>query len=358
MLIPVELEGRGYPIHIVDGGLDGLGAAVAEALPPGPVVIVSNDVVGPLYMAEAGASLERAGFRCEKVLVPDGEVNKTLAIWAELVESILAAGLRRSTPILALGGGVVGDMAGFAAASALRGVPFVQVPTTLLAMVDSAVGGKTGINSRLGKNLVGAFYQPRLVYAAMGTLKTLDDAELRSGLGEVLKHGILQDPALFALCEDQAARATARDPAVLGEMVERSCRVKAAVVAQDEREDGLRAILNLGHTVGHAIETAAGHGQLRHGECVAMGLAAECAWAAARGSCPPELPDRVRDALRGLGLPTRPPALSLHDLERAAGYDKKLAHAKLTTAVVERIGAVHLESVGVQEIPRMLSHLT
>lgn len=358
MLIPVEIEGRAYPIHIVDEGLVGLGQAVADQLRPGPIVVVSNTVVAPLYLDQATASLSAAGFQPSTVVLPDGESHKTLATWGGLVEDLIGLGLRRNTPVLALGGGVTGDLVGFAAACALRGVPFVQVPTTLLAMVDSAVGGKTGVNSNRGKNLVGAFYQPRLVYAAMATLQTLDQAELRSGLGEVIKHGVLRDSALFELCVSSGARALARDGAVLGEMVKRSCMVKAEIVAADEREEGLRAVLNLGHTVGHAIETAAGHGRLRHGECVAMGLVAETAWCAERGSCAPEVADRVREAVLALGMALRPDGIAEDALVHAAGYDKKLSRAMLQTAVVERIGVVHLESVGLEEIPRMLSHLS
>ncbi|MCK6504628.1 3-dehydroquinate synthase [Myxococcota bacterium] len=357
MIIPVSLEGRAYPIHVVDEGLGGLGAAVAATLPTGPIMVVTNPVVGGLYLDATLRSLAAAGFSPRAFEIPDGERHKSVATWATLVEDLLGAGLRRSTPVVALGGGVTGDIVGFAAASALRGVPLVQVPTTLLSMVDSAVGGKTGVNSSHGKNLVGAFYQPRLVYAAMQTLRTLEPAELRSGLGEVLKHGVLRDEALFALCEQQGERAVALDGAVLGEMVERSCRVKAEVVALDEREDGLRAILNLGHTAGHAVETAAGHGTLRHGECVALGLVAEVRWAAARGDCPPEVVHRVEAAVARLGLTIRTPPLSPQDLLRAAGYDKKAARGMLRTAVVERIGAVRLEAVGLEELPRMLALL-
>lgn len=354
MIIPVALDGRSYPIHVVDGDLTGLGAAVAAALPTGPVMVVTNPVVGAHYLAPTMDSLSRAGFQPRAFEIPDGERHKTVATWGDLVEALLGAGLRRTTPVVALGGGVTGDIVGFAAASALRGVPLVQVPTTLLSMVDSAVGGKTGVNASHGKNLVGAFYQPRLVYAAMHTLGTLDPAELRSGLGEVLKHGVLLDPELFDLCEGSGDRALALDGAVLGEMVQRSCRVKAQVVAADEREDGLRAILNLGHTAGHAVETAAGHGTLRHGECVALGLIAEARWCAARGDCAASVVTRIEDAVAALGLPTRTPPLPAQALLRAAGYDKKAARGMLRTAVIERIGAVRLETVSLDELPRML----
>ncbi|NOY28489.1 MAG: 3-dehydroquinate synthase [Oligoflexia bacterium] len=362
--MPVDLQGRGYPIHVVDGDLSLLGAAMAAVLPTGPVAVVTNPVVGALYLDAALQSTAAAGFQPFAVEIPDGERHKTVQTWARLVDDLLAAGLRRTTPVVALGGGVTGDITGFAAASALRGVPLVQVPTSLLAMVDSAVGGKTGVNTRLGKNQVGAFYQPRLVYAAIQTLHTLQPAELRSGLGEVIKHGVLADPALFELCEAQAdasrhmrSEAPLSD-AVLGEMVARSCRVKANIVGSDERESGLRAVLNLGHTVGHAVETAAGYGALRHGECVAIGLVAETRWAVSRGACDAGLASRIEHAVRALGLPVDPPPLRRLDLERAVGYDKKAARGMLSTAVVERIGAVHLESIDLQELPHMLSHLS
>jgi len=358
VLIPVELLGDRYEIHVVDQDLSGLGAAVAAVLRPGPAMVVTNPVVGALYTQACVDTLVGAGFAPTVVEMPDGEVHKTVPTWATLVEDLLAAGLRRTTPVVALGGGVTGDMAGFAAATALRGVPLVQVPTTLLAMVDSAVGGKTGVNTRQGKNLVGAFYQPRLVYAALHTLRTLPPEELRCGLGEVVKHGVLFDPELFALCTTRARAARDLDGAVIAEMVARSCRVKAQVVATDERELGLRAILNLGHTVGHAIETAAGHGRLRHGECVAIGLIAETRWAAARGACSAEVVERVVAAVAALGLPTRAPDLSQDALLHAAGFDKKSARGMLRTAVVEEIGNVRLESVDLSELPKMLAFLS
>ncbi len=358
MRLKVDLAGRSYPIHVVDGDLAGLGAAVAEVLPSGRVVVVTNPVVGALYLDAAMDSLSGAGFQPVSLEIPDGEANKTVETWHALVNGLLSLGLRRSTPVIALGGGVTGDIVGFAAATALRGVPLVQVPTTLLSMVDSAVGGKTGVNTPFGKNLVGAFYQPRLVYAAMHTLRTLEPAELRCGLGEVIKHGVLRDPELFALCEDRADDARALDGEVIGEMVVRSCRVKAEVVAADELEGGLRAILNLGHTVGHAIENVLGYGQLRHGECVAIGLAAETRWAVQRGDCSVETAERVERAIAALGLPLAPPPVSRTALLQAAGYDKKAARGMLTTAVVQRIGAVRLDTVALEELPNMLAQLT
>jgi 3-dehydroquinate synthase len=355
--VQVGLGERSYQIHLVGGGLAGLGSAMVGVCSPGPVVVVTNPVVGALYADAAIASLQGAGFAPVRIDVPDGEAHKTVATWHALVEELLAAGVDRKTAVVALGGGVTGDIAGFAAATVKRGLPLVQVPTTLLAMVDSAVGGKTGVNSPRGKNLVGAFWQPQLVYAAMDTLTTLDEAEVRSGLGEVVKHGIIRDAELFAFCERETAAIRARDPAALAVLVERSCEVKAAVVAADERESGLRAILNCGHTVGHAIETVLGHGTLRHGECVAIGLLAEARWAEAGGHCAPGTAARVGRLLSALGLVQSPPPLSRHALEIALGVDKKVARGTLLTAVIHQIGDVRLAQIPVAEAAEMLHHV-
>ncbi len=241
---------------------------------PGPrCVVVTNPVVAPLHLGSLLEVLD--GLDVRVVEVPDGEGAKALTPWAVLVDNLIAAGVDRRTPVLALGGGVTGDLAGFAAASTLRGLPFVQVPTTLLAMVDSSVGGKVGVNTAAGKNLVGAFHAPRAVVAALDSLATLPDAEVRSGLGEVLKHAILMGDAAMDVLKRAAPALRARDPEAMAEVVLQSVRCKAAIVAADPLEQGRRAVLNAGHTVGHALETALGHGVLRHGEAVAIGLIAE-----------------------------------------------------------------------------------
>ncbi len=357
MVLTVELAERAYPIHVVDGGLDGLGGAVAAQLPPGRIAVVTNPVVGPLYLDAAMESLSAAGFEPFSVMIPDGEASKTIATWHALVEDLLAARVTRSTPIVALGGGVTGDITGFAAASVLRGCPLVQVPTTLLSMVDSSVGGKTGVNSPRGKNLVGAFHQPRLVYAAMGTLSTLDLAEVRSGLGEVIKHGLLQDPEIFALCEERPDDILALHPAVMRDLVVGCCRVKADVVAQDEREGGIRAILNLGHTVGHAIENALGYGEMRHGECVGIGMLAEARWAVAERGCDPAVPQRLQVCMERLQMHTRAPRLQMEELIVASRADKKLSRGTLTTAILEQVGRVRLERIPSGEILSMMARL-
>lgn len=350
--------GRGYPIEISLGGLEGLGAAVLEVAAGGRVFVVTNPVVGALYRDAAVQSLTAVGFSVTCLEIPDGERHKTLSTWTRLVEELLSAGIRRHSLVIALGGGVTGDIVGFAAASVLRGVPLVQVPTTLLAMVDSSVGGKTAVNGARGKNLIGAFYQPRMVFAPLRTLETLDDAELRCGLGEVVKHGILDDVSIIEACESQASRILSRSPQVIHDLVLRCCQVKAAVVAADEREQGVRAVLNLGHTVGHAIERALGFGTMRHGECVAIGLLAETRWAVDRGDCAASALPRLDALMCGLGLPNGvPDGLDSAALVEAASADKKLSHGTLVTGIVEDIGNVRLARVSFEEVPRMMAQL-
>ena len=357
----VDLGDRSYPICIEDGGLDGFGAVLTEVLGPTPrVVVVSDPVVSALYGTVLSESLEAAGVEVLVAEVPDGEAHKGLDTWRVLVRTLIGLGVDRQTPVIALGGGVTGDIVGFAAATVLRGLRWVQVPTTLLAMVDSAVGGKTGVNTEHGKNLVGAFHQPSLVYAAMATLSTLPPREIRCGLGEVLKHGVLADPEIVACLETSAPQVLAGDQEVLGTLVARCCEVKAAVVAEDEREAGRRAVLNLGHTVGHAIETVllGTVGALPHGECVAMGLLAEARWAVSRGWCEPTVPDRIASVMDGLGMACSPPPVELDALVRAAGFDKKVHRGRLTTAIIEDIGRVRLDRIDIAEIPQLFSSIS
>jgi 3-dehydroquinate synthase len=355
----VELGDRSYPVMLDTGGLEGLGSAIASVLGSPRCIVVSNDVVWPLLGGSVEASLADAGLSFSLILVPDGEEQKNLTRWRGLVEEMLRRKVDRGTAVVAVGGGVIGDLAGFAAATVMRGLPLVQVPTTLLAMVDSSVGGKTGVNTDLGKNLVGAFHQPQLVFASMGTLSTLSDDEFRSGLGEVVKHGVLGDRALFEVCGSQAKRIVARDPLLSCELVERSIRVKAGVVAQDEREAGLRAILNLGHTVGHAIEATLlrSGSPLAHGVCVGLGLIAEVRWAEACGVCPEGTGDRVQSVLSGLGLPIRSPPIELDELLNAASFDKKVVRGTLRTAIVEDIGRVRLTEIPQEEVRDLFNSL-
>ncbi|MBP7274980.1 MAG: 3-dehydroquinate synthase [Kiritimatiellae bacterium] len=272
MNLTVELGDRSYPILMGVGILDGLGEACVEAGLSGRALIVTDSTVRGLYAARAEASLRAAGISIQTLDVPAGESSKDWTHLASVCEAALAAGLDRRGFIVALGGGVVGDLAGFAAAVWLRGIDFVQVPTTLLAMVDSAVGGKTGINLPGGKNLVGAFHQPRLVLSDLDVLRTLPAREFAGGMAEVVKYGWIRDADLLVTLERDCARLKALDPAALEPVVARCCAIKADVVARDEREGGLRAILNFGHTFGHALEAGSGYGALLHGEAVAIGM--------------------------------------------------------------------------------------
>ncbi len=344
----VELGERAYAIELAP--LAELGETMARCLPPGPCALVTNPVVRPLHGDKALAALEEAGWEPQLFEVADGEAHKNLDTWRQLVMALLEAGVDRKTPLVALGGGVTGDEVGFAAATLLRGVPYVQVPTTLLAMVDASVGGKTGVNSPHGKNLVGAFHQPVLVHADVDTLSTLSDEEFRCGLGEVVKHAVLAEPAFFAWLEENTEAVLARERQVLVHCVRRCCAIKAEVVASDEREAGRRALLNLGHTIGHAIEKTLGFGVLRHGEAVGIGMVAEARLAVQRGVAAPSLPLRIGALLQNLGLPTSWPGLSPEALLEAATMDKKMTRGKLTLTIPREIGDVRLEQVELVEL--------
>lgn len=349
--IPVSVDGVPYSVTLARS-LDELGHALAAVLPTGRCVLVTNDVVGPIHAKAATAALAQAGWDPTTIVIADGEDRKDASTWLALVNALLDARVDRRTPVLALGGGVTGDMVGFAAASTQRGLPFVQVPTTLLAMVDASVGGKTGFNTAHGKNLVGAFWQPRLVYAPFSTLSTLPDAEIRCGLGEVVKHVLIAGESELAACEAMAPALLARDEAALAQVVAASVRTKAAIVEADPREVGVRATLNLGHTVAHAVESVAGYGALRHGEAVAIGLAAMCRYARSRGwMTDPALCDRVERLLIGLGLPTTAPdSMSVAALAAAALFDKKRSRATVTIAVPVAPGQVELRPLPVHEV--------
>jgi len=328
----VRLAERSYDILVGEGLLARAGALLAPVLPARRVVVVTDSSVAPLHLPTLLGGLAEAGIAVvTTIAVPPGEASKSFAQLERVVEAVLAAGADRRTAVLALGGGVVGDLAGFAAAVALRGLPFIQVPTSLLAQVDSSVGGKTGINLGLGKNLVGAFHQPLLVLADTGALATLPPRELRAGYAEVAKHGLLQG-ALWDWCEAEGARAVAGDPAALAHAVLESCRLKAGVVAADEREEsaeGGRALLNLGHTFGHAFEAECGYGgTLLHGEAVAVGLGLAASLSARMGFCSQELPGRVISHLQACGLPARiaelPRGFSAERLMARMRKDKKV----------------------------------
>ena len=332
----VELGTRSYPIHI-GPGLLGRAELVVPYLAGRQVMVVSNEVVAPLYFERALGAF--AGFAVDTVVLPDGEVSKTLETLSRVFDALLERRHARDTTVVALGGGVIGDLAGFAAAAYQRGVAFIQVPTTLLAQVDSSVGGKTGVNHPLGKNMIGAFHQPRCVVADTATLTTLDDRQLRAGVAEIIKYGLIRDPELFAWLEAHVAGLLARDPQALAYAIERSCWNKAEVVAGDERESGNRALLNLGHTFGHAIETGVGYGQWLHGEAVAAGmclaadLSARLGWLGAADLA------RVRSLVARAGLPgAAPRELDADRLLALMAVDKKVKAGHLRLVLLRDIG--------------------
>lgn len=349
-IVPVDLGDRAYDVVIGPGAFRGLGERLVEGFGRRRVVVVTDSVVGPLWLPALEEELRRAEIPFERVAIPAGEPQKTLATWARCVDALLELGVDRSTPILAMGGGVLGDVAGFAAAVTLRGLPVVQIPTTLLAMVDSSVGGKTAVDHPRGKNLVGVFHQPSLVWAGAQTLATLDPAELRAGLGEVVKTALIGDPDLLELLEAEAPAVRQGAPDLIRQIVARCVAVKADVVAQDEREGGWRAVLNAGHTLGHALEAALDFQGLRHGEAVMIGLIEETAWGAARGHCAPDLPERLRDLARRLGLPTQVPPVDPARVRRALRVDKKGRGDMLVLPLPRMPGAMSLVNLPIAQL--------
>jgi len=340
--VTVELGERAYDV-IVTRGWQGLRQRLFGL--GGAPVLITDENVASLYLEAVASHLEPRA----TVVVPAGEGSKSWSCLGGVVDQLLAAGVDRRTPVVALGGGMVGDLAGLAAALCLRGLPVVQLPTTLLAMVDSSVGGKTAVNHPAGKNLVGAFHQPSLVWANLDTLATLPAAELSSGHGEVVKTALVGDPLLLDVVGDPERRE---------EVVARCVRTKARVVAADEREGGVRAWLNAGHTVGHAVETALGHGRVPHGIAVAHGLVAEVRWAVERGICvDPELPGRVASVLARLGMPALPQDLDRTVAEQAMQVDKKAVGDMMTLPVPRRAGEFVLHPLPRVRLPELLRHL-
>lgn len=341
-VITVSLGARSYPICIERGLIDRLGGPVREALGERAVMIVTDDNVAPLYLARAEASLRAAGLRVSGVTLPHGERTKCLSRLEELYHALCAANITRADAVLALGGGVIGDLAGLAAATYLRGVRFVQVPTTLLAQVDSSVGGKVAVDLPEGKNLVGAFYQPEAVFCDPDTLDTLSAEYWRDGLGEVVKYGCIGDETLFALLERCAPGGRAALMAEIDTILSRCVQAKADVVAQDERDTGLRMTLNFGHTVAHAVETCQHYDGLRHGEAVALGMRVVTRLTEARGLTEKGTAARLDALLDRLGMPDRLPELPEEELIAAMGHDKKSSGKALRVIVLEKIGRCFL----------------
>ena len=335
--LTVALGARSYPIHIGAGLVARADLLLAHLKAP-LAAIVSNETVAPLYLTGLASALRDQGVRVTEILLPDGEEHKNWQTLNRIFDALLENRCERATTIIALGGGVVGDLAGFAAATYQRGVPFIQLPTTLLSQVDSSVGGKTGINHPLGKNMIGAFYQPRLVLADTDTLKTLPERELSAGLAEVIKYGLIRDLAFFEWLEANMEKLRARDPEALTHAIECSCRNKAEVVAEDETETDVRALLNLGHTFGHAIEAGLGYGKWLHGEAVAAGMVMAAELSRRIGWLSQADVARTAALLRRAGLPVRGPVLGADRYMALMALDKKVASGKLRLILLEALG--------------------
>ncbi len=336
----LALGDRSYPI-LIGGGLLSRTDLILPFLPTPRVALVSNTVVAPLYLDLLAGGLEKAGVGVTPIILPDGEAHKTWESLNLIYDALLAARCDRGTTVVALGGGVIGDLAGFAAATYQRGVPFVQIPTTLLSQVDSSVGGKTGINHPRGKNMIGAFWQPKLVLADTDTLRTLPGRELSAGMAEVIKYGLMRDPPFLAWLEANMESLLARDGDLLAHAIERSCANKAEVVAADEFETaaaGGRALLNLGHTFGHAIETGMGYGQWLHGEAVAAGTMMAVELSRRLGWLSGAEVDRVRKLMQRAGLPVRGPDLGVARYLELMSHDKKVIAGNMRLVLLKTLG--------------------
>lgn len=352
-IVRVTTPGGDYPIHIEDGRLDRLSEAIpADAT---AIALVSNPAILGLYGERVRASLARTGKQIIDVVLPDGEAHKNWQSLNTVFDVLLQKGLDRKAVLVAFGGGVIGDMGGFAAACYMRGIRFIQVPTTLLAQVDSSVGGKTAINHPLGKNMIGAFYQPISVQIDPQVLATLPAREISAGLAEVVKYGLIIDAEFFAWCEDNAAALRALEPEAVAYAIRRSCELKARVVSQDERESGMRAILNLGHTFGHAVESGLGYGEWLHGEAVGCGMVQAAELSADLLGLPREDVERVRKVVEAIGCPTEAPDLGFERWVELMGHDKKAEGGTLRFVVMPRIGEAECRDVAPAELESVLA---
>ncbi|WP_138857631.1 3-dehydroquinate synthase [Inhella inkyongensis] len=338
--LTIDLDARSYPIHIGKGGLTGVGALLPQDCTR--VLLVSNETVMPLHGAALKAELALSGRPVDSFVLPDGEAHKNWQSLQSLLEFWAEAGADRHSVVLAFGGGVVGDLAGCAAALFMRGLRFIQIPTTLLAQVDSSVGGKTGINLPQGKNLVGSFHQPIAVWADQGLLRTLPEREFSAGLAEVIKYGPIADSEFFSWLEGAMPALRQRDSETLALAVRRSCEIKAAVVGADEREGGVRAILNFGHTFGHALEAGLGYGRLLHGEAVALGMVMAAELSHRHLGTDPALVSRLQALLRVAGLPIRAPRMDPALFMQLMRGDKKSVSGMVRYVLIPAIGQAEL----------------
>ncbi|ABO49556.1 3-dehydroquinate synthase [Desulforamulus reducens MI-1] len=341
--IQVDLGNRSYPIYIASAILDKIGTYLSEQPLGKKVLLVTDQQVAPLYAPRVIESLKNAGFKVAVAEIPAGEPSKTLEQASRLYDLAFDHALDRQSSVIALGGGVVGDLAGFVAATYMRGVPFIQIPTTLLAQVDSSVGGKVAVNHSRGKNMIGAFYQPQMVMIDVATLQTLPERELKAGLAEVIKYGVIWDGSFFTWLEKNYSRILNLDTTALEQVAETCCKIKASVVEQDEREQGCRAILNYGHTVGHAIESLSGYGTYLHGEAVAMGMISAARLALNEGILSQQDFERIYRLISAVGLPTElPRGLGPQDIIDSMYHDKKTVLGKLVFVLPRSLGQVDI----------------
>jgi 3-dehydroquinate synthase len=343
--IRVDLGERSYNIIIGSGVLNDLGRILEKFAFSNKIAVISNPTVYAFYGEKISGTLKDAGYDLTEVLIPDGEEYKSLAYTEKIYASLLEAKLDRKSALIALGGGVIGDITGFAASTYMRGIDFVQVPTTLLAQVDSSVGGKTGVNHPLVKNMIGTFWQPRLVWIDTATLATLPRREFLSGLAEVIKYGVIWDKDLFAYLETNRDKILQLDAASLTHIIRRSCEIKAEVVSKDERESGLRAILNYGHTIGHAVETVTGYNKYLHGEAVAIGMHMEAKLSHQIGTLDEEEVLRIKALIDSYELPSAPPDdIEVNDLLEKMQIDKKTVGGEMHFVLPEKVGGAKIRS--------------
>jgi 3-dehydroquinate synthase len=341
--VTVPLGERSYDIRIKPGILGEIGSCLSALSVKGKVGVVTNSIIGRRYAPGVLRSLRAAGLDASTIVLPDGERTKSLHSVSTILDALIKARFERGSTLVALGGGVIGDLTGFAASIYKRGIPFVQVPTTLVAQVDSSVGGKTGVNHSLGKNLIGTFSQPRLVLVDPDTLRTLPPRERVAGLAEVIKYGVIGDQTFFAYLEQQMDRLLKLEAEPVGHVIARSCEIKASIVAQDERESDLRRVLNYGHTVGHALESLGGYRKLIHGEAVAIGMVQESDLARYLGLCASDVVERQRALLSRAGLPDALPETTFAKLWSAMQHDKKVTQGRVFCVLPERIGKVVIQ---------------
>lgn len=348
--IIVDLDERSYPVYIGFDILRDAGNFIDSNL----VCIITNPVVANLYSEPLISGIERAGRKTHEILIPEGERSKDISHVMDVYDSLIGARAQRSTPLLALGGGVVGDVGGFVAATYMRGIPYIQVPTTLLSQVDSSVGGKTGVNHPRGKNLIGVFYQPKFVLIDINTLSSLPKKEFLSGISEVIKYGVISRSHLFDYLEDNREKIIAKDADSLQHIVRESIKIKADIVSRDERESGLRSILNFGHTLGHAIERLSGYGSLRHGEAVAKGISAATLISKKIGMISEDEGKRIMNLLESYGFDLALPSFSRKQYVDAINNDKKAQDSQINFVLTEGIGYVSLKKMTATDIVEII----